>query len=128
MEVTGRDLMNGLPHTVSVGSDEMIEALEEPLASIIEAICQVLERTPPELASDISQRGIVMTGGGSLLYGLDRLISENTKVPCYVAEDPVSCVAIGTGRALESIDVFSDNLMSGREHLKRRYRNKSTLQ
>ncbi len=128
MEVTGRDLMNGLPHTVSVGSDEMIEALEEPLASIIEAICQVLERTPPELASDISQRGIVMTGGGSLLYGLDRLISENTKVPCYVAEDPVSCVAIGTGRALESIDVFSDNLISGREHLKRRYRNKSTLQ
>ena len=69
-----------------------------------------------------------MTGGGSLLYGLDRLISENTKVPCYVAEDPVSCVAIGTGRALESIDVFSDNLVSGREHLKRRYRNKSTLQ
>ena len=128
MEVTGRDQMNGLPHTVSVGSDEMIEALEEPLASIIEAICQVLERTPPELASDISQRGIVMTGGGSLLYGLDRLISENTKVPCYVAEDPVSCVAIGTGRALESIDVFSDNLISGREHLKRRYRNKSTLQ
>ena len=128
MEVTGRDLMNGLPHTVSVGSDEMIEALEEPLASIIEAICQVLEHTPPELASDISQRGIVMTGGGSLLYGLDRLISENTKVPCYVAEDPVSCVAIGTGRALESIDVFSDNLISGREHLKRRYRNKSTLQ
>ena len=128
MEVTGRDLMNGLPHTVSVGSDEMIEALEEPLASIIEAICQVLERTPPELASDISQRGIVMTGGGSLLYGLDRLISENTKVPCYVAEDPVSFVAIGTGRALESIDVFSDNLISGREHLKRRYRNKSTLQ
>ena len=128
MEVTGRDLMNGLPHTVSVGSDEMIEALEEPLASILEAICQVLERTPPELASDISQRGIVMTGGGSLLYGLDRLISENTKVPCYVAEDPVSCVAIGTGRALESIDVFSDNLISGREHLKRRYRNKSTLQ
>ena len=128
MEVTGRDLMNGLPHTVSVGSDEMIEALEEPPASIIEAICQVLERTPPELASDISQRGIVMTGGGSLLYGLDRLISENTKVPCYVAEDPVSCVAIGTGRALESIDVFSDNLISGREHLKRRYRNKSTLQ
>ena len=128
MEVTGRDLMNGLPHTVSVGSDEMIEALEEPLASIIEAICQVLERTPPELASDISQRGIVMTGGGSLLYGLDRLISENTKVPCYVAEDPVSCVALGTGRALESIDVFSDNLISGREHLKRRYRNKSTLQ
>ena len=128
MEVTGRDLMNGLPHTVSVGSDEMIEALEEPLASIIEAICQVLERTPPELASDISQRGIVMTGGGSLLYGLDRLISENTKVPCYVAEDPVSCVAIGTGRALESIDVFSDNLISGREHLKRRYRTKSTLQ
>jgi rod shape-determining protein MreB len=127
MEVTGRNLLNGLPNTVSVGSDEMIDALEEPLASIIEAICLVLERTPPELASDISQRGIVMTGGGALLYGLDRLISEHTKVPCYVAEDAISCVAIGTGRALESIDVFSDNLISGREHLKRRYRNKSEL-
>jgi len=127
MQVTGRNLMTGLPDTVTVGSDEMIEALEEPIAMIIEAICAVLEKTPPELAADISQRGIVLTGGGALLYGLDRLISEHTKVPCYVAEDAVSCVAIGTGRALESIDVFSDNLISGRDHLKRRYRNKSGL-
>ncbi|MGI6005322.1 MAG: rod shape-determining protein, partial [Christensenellales bacterium] len=86
------------------------------------AVYSVLERTPPELAADVSGRGIVMTGGGALLYGLDRLISENTKVPCYVAEDAISCVAIGTGRALENIDIFSENMVSGKSRIRNRTR------
>lgn len=104
MEVTGRNLVSGLPKTVNVGSDEMIEALDEPVQSILEAVHDVLERTPPEISSDIFDRGIVMTGGGALLYGLDMRIQQYTRVPCFIAEDAVSCVAIGTGRALESID------------------------
>nr|WP_122013047.1 rod shape-determining protein MreB [Maliibacterium massiliense] len=120
MDVTGRSLINGLPQTISIGSDEMCEALEETVQTVVEAVYSVLECTPPELAADVSERGIVMTGGGSLLYGLDRLISDSTKVPCYVAEDAVSCVAIGTGRALESIEVFSENLVSNRNSRSRR--------
>ncbi len=104
MEVTGRNLVSGLPKTVNVGSDEMIEALDEPVQSILEAVHDVLERTPPEISSDIFDRGIIMTGGGALLYGLDMRIQQYTRVPCFVAEDAVSCVAIGTGRALENID------------------------
>ncbi len=101
MEVTGRNLISGLPKTLNIGSDEMIEALDEPVQEILEAVHNVLERTPPEIASDIYDRGIVMTGGGSLLYGLDMRIQQYTRVPCYIAEDAISCVAIGTGRALE---------------------------
>ncbi|MBC8531837.1 rod shape-determining protein [Gehongia tenuis] len=108
MEVTGRNLISGLPKTVRVGSDEMIEALEEPVQQLLEAVHLVLEKTPPELAADISDSGIIMTGGGALLYGLHRLIQEHTKVPCYVAEDPDSCVAIGTGKALEEISVYAE--------------------
>lgn len=106
MDVIGRCLSTGLPRTVRVGSDEMIEALEEPVQAVVETVHAVLERTPPELAADIADRGIVMTGGGSLLHGLDRLIQDHTKIPCYVAEDAVSCVAIGTGLALESFDLI----------------------
>lgn len=80
----------------------MIDALEEPLQSILESVRNLFERTPPELASDITENGICLTGGGALLYGMDKFISEHTKVPCYVAEDPISCVAIGTGKALEN--------------------------
>ena len=108
MEVTGRNLVSGLPKTTRVSSEEMIEAMEEPVLSILETVHAVLERTPPELAADIYDRGIVMTGGGALLHGLDRLIRENVKVPCSVAEDAISCVAIGTGRALENIDAMSN--------------------
>ncbi len=108
MEVTGRNLISGLPKTVRVGSDEMYEALVEPVQTIIEAVHAVLERTPPELAADIYDRGIVMTGGGALLYGFDRLLQESIKVPCFVAEDAISCVAIGTGRALENIDALGN--------------------
>jgi len=106
MEVTGRNLVSGLPKTISVGSDEMIEALDEPVQAVLEAVHSVLERTPPEIAADIFDRGIVMTGGGSLLYGLDMRIQQYTRVPCFVAEDAISCVAIGTGRALEETDAY----------------------
>lgn len=106
IEVRGRNLISGLPKTMEVTSQEMLEALTEPVAAIADAVHSVLERTPPELAADVSDRGIVMTGGGSLLYGLDMLISKRTGIPVYIAEDPVSCVAMGTGKALENIDVL----------------------
>jgi rod shape-determining protein MreB len=107
MDVTGRNLISGLPRTITVSSEEMIEALEEPVQAIVECVHSVLERTPPELAADISEQGIIMTGGGALLYGFDKLIQDRTKIAVYVAEDAVSCVARGTGRALESLDVYS---------------------
>ncbi|MDR1209191.1 MAG: rod shape-determining protein MreB [Clostridiales bacterium] len=101
MDVRGRNLITGLPKTITVTSDEMQEALSESVASIIEAVHMVLEKTPPELASDIADRGIVLTGGGSLLYGLDKLIKHKTGINAIIAEDAVSCVAIGTGRYIE---------------------------
>lgn len=104
MEIRGRDLISGLPKNVTVTSEEMREALREPVRAIAECTHSVLEKTPPELAADIMEKGIVMTGGGSLLNGLDQLIESVTKVPVYVAEDAVSCVAIGTGKALEYLD------------------------
>ena len=107
MEVTGRNLISGLPKTIRVGSYEMVEALEEPLQGILEVVHSILERTPPELAADVSENGICMTGGGSLLYGLDKLISEHTKIPCFLAEDAISSVCIGTGKALESFGSYS---------------------
>jgi len=104
MDITGRNLISGLPRTVRVSGNEMIEALEEPIQLITDAVHSTLERTPPELAADVSENGICMTGGGSLLFGLDRYLSERVKIPCYVAEDAMSCVAIGTGKALENYD------------------------
>jgi len=107
LDVKGRNLISGLPQAIVVGSNEMIDALEEPLQMILACVRTMFESTPPELASDITENGICLTGGGALLYGMDRFISEHTKVPCYIAEDPVSCVAIGTGKVLENIDKFS---------------------
>ena len=104
MDITGRNLISGLPRTVRIAGNEMIEALEEPIQLITDAVHSTLERTPPELAADVSENGICMTGGGSLLFGLDRYLSERVKIPCYVAEDAMSCVAIGTGKALENYD------------------------
>ncbi len=101
MQVRGRDLVAGLPKTVEVTSVEIREALAEPVLAIVEKVKRVLEQTPPELASDVIERGIVLTGGGALLRGLDRLLAVATGINVYVAEDPLSCVAIGTGRALE---------------------------
>lgn len=99
-DVRGLNLINGLPRTVSISRGEVRESLGKPLASIIEAIKRTLERTPPELAADIFNRGIVLTGGGALLQGLDELIANETEVPVFLAEDPLSCVAIGTGKML----------------------------
>ena len=98
MDVRGRNLITGLPKTITVSSDEMQFALNESVTSIVDAVCYVLEKTPPELSSDISDRGIVMTGGGSLLYGLDKLISGRTGIETIIADDAISCVAIGTGK------------------------------
>ena len=104
MDVRGRDLITGLPKTITVYSSEMMEALEEPAMLIIDAVHSVLERTPPELAADISDKGIYMTGGGCLIDGLDRLLQEKTGINVMIAEDAISCVAKGTGKALDNLD------------------------
>lgn len=106
MDVRGRNLVTGLPKTVKLSSDETLEALKEPAMTIIEAIHSVLEKTPPELAADVYDRGIVMTGGGSLLNGLDMLIEEKSGINTMVAENPMTAVAIGTGKFLELEDSF----------------------
>jgi len=103
MEVKGRDLVAGLPKTVTITSEEIRESLQEPLRAILECTKMSLERTPPELAADLIDRGIVMAGGGSLLRGLDKLISEETGLPVHIADDPVTAVANGTGRVLSEI-------------------------
>ncbi|MCM8709745.1 rod shape-determining protein [Clostridium sp. SYSU_GA19001] len=104
MEIRGRDLVSGLPKNITVSSEEMREALKETVYAIAECTHSVLEKTPPELAADIAEKGILMTGGGSLLNGLDKLIGEATKVPVYIADNSISCVAEGTGKVLEYID------------------------
>lgn len=103
MAVRGRDNVAGLPRTIEVSSEEIRDALSEPVNHIVEKVCSILEETPPELASDIIERGIWLTGGGALLRGLDQLLSQATGIPVHVADDPLSCVAIGTGRALEEM-------------------------
>ena len=106
MDIRGRDLTTGLPKTLTIYSSEMMEALIEPAMMIVEAVHNVLEKTPPELAADISDRGIYMTGGGSLLDGLDKLLQEKTGINVMIANDTVSCVALGTGKALDNLDVL----------------------
>ncbi|MDR2514076.1 MAG: rod shape-determining protein [Christensenellaceae bacterium] len=108
MDVTGRNLIDGLPRTVHVSAKEISVALEEPAAQIVEAIHSVLERTPPELSSDIQRRGIILTGGGALLTGLPRRVLATIKVPCTVADRPMECVALGIGRAMESAADYGD--------------------
>jgi rod shape-determining protein MreB len=103
-ECRGRDLVSGLPKSVLVTSEEMLIALDEPLTTIADAVHQVLENTPPELAADISVGGIVMTGGGALLWGIDQRIKQRTGIEVYIADDPKSCVVIGTGKALNDSD------------------------
>ena len=106
MDIRGRDLATGLPKTLTIYSSEMMEALIEPAMMIVDAVHSVLEKTPPELAADISDRGIYMTGGGSLLDGLDKLLKEKTGINVMIANDAVSCVALGTGKALDNLDVL----------------------
>lgn len=104
MDIRGRDLIDGLPKTVTVYSSEMLEAMIEPALMIVDAVHSVLERTPPELAADISDKGIYMTGGGCLVDGLDKLLQEKTGINVMIAQDAVSCVALGTGKALDNLD------------------------
>jgi len=106
MEVRGRDLIYGLPKTIEITSTEIREALNEPVRAIAERVCHVLEETPPELASDVIERGITLTGGGALLKGLDRLLQSVTDIPVRVADNALDCVAIGTGKALEDLDAI----------------------
>ncbi len=109
IEVRGRNLAEGIPRAFTVNSNEILESLQEPLAEIIRAVRDALEKTPPELAGDISERGMVLTGGGALLRDLDRLLTEETGLPVVVAEDPLTCVARGGGRALEMMDATQIN-------------------
>ena len=115
IEVRGRDLVSGLPRTVRMTSNEIREAMAEPIAAIVEAVKMTLERTPPELAADIVDRGIVMAGGGSLLRGLDRLLGEETGMPVTLTEDPLSSVVLGTGRALEEIETLKKVLITSKK-------------
>jgi rod shape-determining protein MreB len=106
MDIKGRDLVAGVPRTLTVSSDEVRAALADPVNAIVEAVKGVLERTPPELASDIADRGIVLAGGGALLKDLDALLREETGLPVFLAEDPLSSVVIGAGKALEELDIL----------------------
>jgi len=112
MEVRGRDLIAGLPRTIPITSSEVMEAIEAPLQQLVAAVRTVLEQTPPELSSDIIDKGMVMSGGGSLLRNGDKLLTQVTGVPCHVAENPLNCVALGTGLALEHFDFFKKSLVS----------------
>ncbi|HWO73879.1 MAG TPA: rod shape-determining protein [Dehalococcoidia bacterium] len=117
MEVRGRDQITGLPKTIVMTTNEVTQALQDVLATIVGAARSVLERTPPEMASDVVDRGIVLTGGGALLRGLDELIAEQTNVPCQVADNPLDCVAIGAGAALDYLDVIKRALPTEEELL-----------
>jgi len=111
MDVRGRDLVAGLPRTIPLTSSEVMEAMEKPLQQVVTAVRAVLEETPPELASDIIDKGMVMTGGGSLLRNVDRLLTQVTGVPCHVAENALNCVALGTGLAMEHFEFFKGSLV-----------------
>jgi len=110
MEVRGRDVVAGLPRIVTLSSTEVAEAIAEPLSTIVTAVRGVLEKTPPELAADIIDRGVVMTGGGSLLRNFDRYLTQELGVPCYVADEAIACVALGCGRAFEEYEVLKRTL------------------
>ena len=112
MDVKGRCLLTGLPRVVTVSSAEMMDAFEEPVERIVEAVHSVLERTPPELVADISTNGIMMTGGGSLVSGFDKLISARTGIQTFIADDAISCVAIGTGKSLDELNNMQDGTMN----------------
>lgn len=106
MDIRGRDLLTGLPKTLEISSSEIEQALSESIAQIIDGVKKTLEATPPELSADVMERGIVLTGGGALLKNLDKVISDETNMPVFIAEDPLDCVAIGTGKALDNFDLI----------------------
>jgi len=111
MEVKGRCLIQGLPKVIELSSKEMIEAMMEPISAIFDAVCSVIEKTPPELVGDVLKNGIVLTGGGSLLYGLDRLMSDVIEIKTVVAKDPIKCVALGAGKILKYLDRLPDGVI-----------------
>lgn len=112
LEVRGRNLAEGIPRSFTLNSNEILESLQEPLAGIVGAVKNALEKTPPELGSDVAERGLILTGGGALLQGLDRLLMEETGLPVLLAEDPLTCVARGGGRYLELIDEFGTDMLT----------------
>ena len=111
ISVRGRDLVSGIPKTIEVSSDEIRQALKDPINSIVDGVKRALERTPPELSADILDRGIIMTGGGSMLKGIDQLIRERTNVPVNIAEDPLLSVVRGTGKVLEDVKKYESVLI-----------------
>jgi rod shape-determining protein MreB and related proteins len=119
-EIRGRDMVAGLPKTVVLTSEEIRQALEEPLSQIIDAVKETLDRTPPELASDIMDRGIMLAGGGALLQGLDERLREETQMPAHLAESPLTCVAVGSGRSLEEFEAIHRSNRTSRNHRRRR--------
>ena len=112
MDIRGRDLVSGLPKNLTITSNQICEALSEPVANLVDAVRNTLERTPPELAADVMDRGIVMTGGSSLLRNLDKLLNQETGMPVYVSDEALSCVARGTGIAVENVDVYKKGFMA----------------
>lgn len=112
IEVRGRDLVTGLPKTIKIGSNEITESVQDELAEIVRAVKNVLQNTPPELSSDVIDRGMVLSGGGALLRNLDKLITKATGVPCYVADDPLLCVAKGTGAIINNLDMYKRSVIT----------------
>jgi rod shape-determining protein MreB len=112
LEIRGRDLISGLPKNIKISSNEVAEAISDPLSDIIQAIKAVLRDTPPELSADIMDKGMMLSGGGALLRNIDEMIAKSTGVPCFIAEDPLLCVAKGTGMVLENLDVYKKSIMS----------------
>ena len=115
MEIRGRDLTNGLPKNIVVTSKQIEEALKESINEIVESVKSTLEKTPPELASDIMEKGIVIAGGGALIQNIDKLLSIKTGMPVYIAEDPLECVVKGTGKTLEDLERLKDVLINARK-------------
>ncbi|MFP3916449.1 rod shape-determining protein [Lysinibacillus telephonicus] len=113
MEIRGRDLLTGLPKTIEITAEEISDSLREAITAIIDGVKKTLEQTPPELSADVMERGIVLTGGGALLRNLDKVISDETNMPVFIAENPLDCVALGTGKALEHIDLVRSQQMRG---------------
>ncbi|OGZ21181.1 MAG: rod shape-determining protein [Candidatus Nealsonbacteria bacterium RIFCSPHIGHO2_02_38_10] len=114
MEIRGRDLISGLPHNIKVSSGEVCEAISERLAEMVQVVKEVLRETPPELSSDIMDKGMIISGGGALLRNIDELISEATGVPCFLAEEPLFCVAKGTGAVLDNLEIYKQTIMAKR--------------
>jgi rod shape-determining protein MreB len=110
MEIKGRDAISGLPRTLEIDGTEIRKAVKEPVDQILDGVKSTLERTPPELAADIVERGIVLTGGGSLLRGLDKFLSKETGVPVFRSENPLTCVVLGCGKFLEEIKYYRTNI------------------